>query len=69
MKHHAGLEAKDGIILGASNVHHLRENLEDLTKGPLPQSMLDAFEEAWEKVKATSPAYFRTTATRFQIKK
>ncbi|KAG0048730.1 hypothetical protein BGZ83_006333 [Gryganskiella cystojenkinii] len=60
MNHHSGLEAKDGIIIGASQLKHLEENLEDLKKGPLPKAMVEAFDEAWEKVKAVSPTYFRS---------
>ncbi|KAG0048731.1 hypothetical protein BGZ83_006334 [Gryganskiella cystojenkinii] len=69
MKHHSGLDGKDGLILGASQVHHLEENLKDLTKGPLPQAMIEAFDEAWEKVKPVSPTYFRTANTRFPVKR
>ncbi|KAF9359148.1 hypothetical protein BGX26_013001 [Mortierella sp. AD094] len=64
MRHHSGMEAKDGIIIGASSLHHLEENLVDLAKGPLPQSMVEAFDEAWEHVKASSPYYFRGPSAR-----
>ncbi|KAF9977500.1 hypothetical protein BGZ75_010291 [Mortierella antarctica] len=59
MRYHSGLDAKDGIIIGASSLRHLEDNLKDLAKGPLPQAMVDAFDRAWEKVRATSPSYFR----------
>ncbi|KAF9947038.1 hypothetical protein BGZ65_009187 [Modicella reniformis] len=59
MRHHSGLEAKDGIILGASNLQHLEQNLKDLEKGPLPQAMIDAFEDAWERVKPVASHFFR----------
>jgi len=68
MKHHSGLEAKDGIILGASRIEHLEQNLEELTKGPLPQVMVEAFEDAWEKVKPMSSTYFQTSDNRFPAK-
>ncbi|KAI7828105.1 Aldo/keto reductase [Gamsiella multidivaricata] len=68
MRHHSGLEAKDGIILGASSVKHLEENLADLEKGPLPQAMLDAFDRAWEHVKPTSQSYYNPSTSRLRFK-
>ncbi|KAG0205342.1 hypothetical protein BGX28_003050 [Mortierella sp. GBA30] len=59
MRHHSGLEGKDGIIIGASSIHHLEANLAGLDKGPLPQAMIDAFDAAWEHVMAASPYYYR----------
>ncbi|KAG0202404.1 hypothetical protein BGX28_005065 [Mortierella sp. GBA30] len=58
MAHHSALRAQDGVILGASSLKHLNENLLDLAKGPLPQTVVQAFDEAWEHVKACSPKYF-----------
>ena len=58
MRYHSGLEAKDGIILGASSVKHLEENLTDLEKGPLPESVVEAFDQAWDHVKPVSTNYF-----------
>ena len=63
MKHHSGLNGKDGIIIGASNVHHLEENLRELEKGPLPEEMVKAFDEAWEHVKVCCPSYFKDEDT------
>ncbi|KAF9116043.1 hypothetical protein BGW39_002841 [Mortierella sp. 14UC] len=59
MRHHSSLTAKDGIILGASTVAQLEESLTELEKGPLPEAMLKAFDDAWEHVKATTSWYFR----------
>ncbi|KAF9898983.1 hypothetical protein EC991_009824 [Linnemannia zychae] len=59
MRHHSGLTAKDGIIIGASTVAQLEESLTELHKGPLPEAMVKAFDEAWEHVKATTSWYFR----------
>ncbi|KAG0326142.1 hypothetical protein BGZ99_010047 [Dissophora globulifera] len=58
MRHHSGLTVRDGIILGASSVTHLESNLTDLEKGPLPESIVVAFDEAWEHVKPTAANYF-----------
>ncbi|KAF9376362.1 hypothetical protein CPB97_010850 [Podila verticillata] len=62
MAHHSGLGPNDGIIIGASSLHHLEENLKDLAKGPLPEAMVTAFDEAWEHVKVACPAYFKDEA-------
>lgn len=58
MRHHSGLGAKDGIVLGASNVKHLKDNLAALEGAPLPQAMIDAFDEACEVAKPVSQPYF-----------
>ncbi|KAG0044413.1 hypothetical protein BGZ83_010358 [Gryganskiella cystojenkinii] len=67
MRHHSGLEAKDGIIIGASSVEHLEVNLKGLAKGPLPESMVQAFDDAWEKIKPAALYYVRPAAARFPI--
>ncbi|KAG0316042.1 hypothetical protein BGZ97_007515 [Linnemannia gamsii] len=58
MRHHSGLGAKDGILIGSSSVVQLEESLTELEKGPLPEEMLKAFDDAWEHVKATTVWYF-----------
>ncbi|GJJ68361.1 aflatoxin B1 aldehyde reductase [Entomortierella parvispora] len=63
MTHHSGLNAKDGIIIGASSMHHLEENLKELEKGPLPKEMVRAFDEAWEHVRVCCPTYFKDEAS------
>ena len=59
MVHHSDLGPNDAIIIGASSLHHLEDNLKDLEKGPLPQEVLEAFDAAWEHVKVTCPSYFK----------
>lgn len=58
--HHSMLDASrgDAVILGASKLSHLTQNLEALKKDPLSSKLLDAFEEAWGICKADSPEYF-----------
>ncbi|KAF2429259.1 keto reductase [Tothia fuscella] len=58
--HHSLLKAEhgDAIIIGASKVAHLEENLVNLEKGPLPDDVVKAFDEAWGIVKATAVPYF-----------
>ena len=51
---HSALRADDGVLIGASSLHQLEENLrccssaKDEENGKLPQAVLDAFEEGWE---------------------
>lgn len=52
-------ELGDGILLGASRIEQMEQNLIAVTKGELPQSILDAMDSAWEIAKPDSPAYFK----------
>lgn len=52
-------DRNDGILLGASRQEQLRQNLEAADKGPLPDGILAAIDEAWEVAKPDSPAYFK----------
>ena len=52
-------ERGDAIIIGASKLNHLQQNIESMNAGPLPESMLKAFEQAWQLTKADSPEYFK----------
>lgn len=60
LEHHSQLkeEMGDAIIVGASSVKHLEDNLVDLEKGPLPEEVVQAVEEAWPLVKGVAPNYF-----------
>ncbi|KAF9967823.1 hypothetical protein BGZ70_008051 [Mortierella alpina] len=60
MMHHAGLHARDGVVIGVSSVQHLEENLQAMAQGPLPTAVVVAFDEAWEEVKVACPSYFKT---------
>lgn len=51
-------EKNDAIIVGASSVKHLEENLVDLEKGPLSEDVLEVLEKAWLKTKAVAPKYW-----------
>ncbi|KAL4862255.1 hypothetical protein BDV12DRAFT_190527 [Aspergillus spectabilis] len=59
LKHHSQLrqELGDAIIVGASSVNHIRNNLDDLEKGPLPDNIVQTVEEAWPFVKGSAPKY------------
>ena len=48
----------DAIIIGASKLSHIEQNIETVKAGPLPEDVLAAFENAWAMTKADSPEYF-----------
>ena len=47
----------DAVILGVSKLHHLESNLEAIKKGPLPEEVVNVFEEIWTEIKPDAPAY------------
>ena len=59
VQHHSALTPEDGIILGASSVTQLKQNLEDSEKGPLPEEVVKALDEARLIVGASVPTYWR----------
>ncbi|EGN92453.1 hypothetical protein SERLA73DRAFT_191099 [Serpula lacrymans var. lacrymans S7.3] len=60
-QHHSALLPTDGIILGASSAKQLEQNCADSEKGPLPEEVVQALDEANRIVKAygSAPVYFR----------
>ena len=52
-------ELDDGILLGASRQEQMEQNLNAASKGPLPEAIVAAMDEAWEMAKTDSPAYFK----------
>lgn len=60
MLHHSMLsgERGDAVILGASRLSHLQQNLQAFAEGPLPEEIVTAFTQAWTLCRADSPAYF-----------
>jgi aflatoxin B1 aldehyde reductase len=60
LNHHSMLDpAKgDGIIVGASRMDQLEQNLSATQKGTLPKSIAEAFNTAWEEARPESPEYF-----------
>lgn len=59
--HHSALnmaDGRDGIVLGVSSLAQLESNLKDVQKGPLPQEVVDALDQAWLVAKATAPNYW-----------
>jgi len=58
--HHSQLKKEHGdtVIIGASSVAHIEQNLNDFEKGPLPAAVLKAVDDAWDIVKPVQPKYF-----------
>lgn len=61
---HSALNENDGVLLGASSVSQLEQNLNAclaaVEKGPLPPSILQAFDQAWEITKDGAFPYWRS---------
>ena len=62
ISHHSILDfnRNDAIILGVSDIGQLKSNLSYLNLEPLPQTLFEAYEISWKKLKDTSKPYFRT---------
>ncbi|KAH7336437.1 NADP-dependent oxidoreductase domain-containing protein [Rhexocercosporidium sp. MPI-PUGE-AT-0058] len=60
MEHHSLMKRENGdaVIVGASSVKHLEENLNDLEKCPLPDDVVETLEKAWLGVKGVAPKYW-----------
>ncbi|KAF7363400.1 GTP binding [Mycena sanguinolenta] len=58
-QHHSVLGEQDGVILGASSASQLKQNCEDSAKGPLPEAVVAALDEAWEISRGTASIYWR----------
>ena len=48
----------DAIIIGASRLNHLTQNMNAVKAGPLPEDVVEAFDKAWAVTKADSPEYY-----------
>ncbi|PPQ63338.1 hypothetical protein CVT24_006711 [Panaeolus cyanescens] len=61
ISHHSQLkrEYNDAVLIGASSLKHIKENLVDLEKGPLPDEVVKVLDDAWEGVKPHASSYFR----------
>ncbi|KAH6682557.1 putative aflatoxin b1 aldehyde reductase-like protein [Halenospora varia] len=58
---HSALNIKDGndgVIIGVSSIEQLDQNLKDCEKGPLPQEVLDALDQAWRVSLPDTPNYW-----------
>ena len=59
VQHHSILTPEDGVILGASSSVQLDQNCADSEKGPLPDEVLAALDEAARIVGNDVPPYWR----------
>ena len=59
--HHSRLSAKDGdgIILGASKLSHLQENLAHVGGGKLADEIVEILDQGWQQIKPDCFKYFR----------
>lgn len=48
----------DAILIGASKLNHLLENMNTIKAGPLPDEVVEAFETAWNVCHCDSREYF-----------
>lgn len=60
LMHHSKLDKKfgDKVIIGASSEKHLEQNLLDFEKGPLPEDVVQALDEAWKITKGVAYSYY-----------
>ncbi|PGH14597.1 hypothetical protein AJ79_02932 [Helicocarpus griseus UAMH5409] len=64
LHHHSALKiedrgrTRDGIIIGVSSFAQLQQNLADVEKGPLPEDVVKALDEAWLVAKPTTADYW-----------
>jgi aflatoxin B1 aldehyde reductase len=60
LKHHSALQEdlKDAVIVGASSIKHLEDNLASLEKDVLPRDVVEAVENAWPLAKGVAPKYW-----------
>ena len=60
LAYHSMLDARrgDAIIIGASGLNHLLQNIEAVKAGPLPEEVANAFGTAWTVALPDSPEYF-----------
>jgi len=59
--HHSMLSAAagDALILGASRISHLTENIAACDAGPLPSEIVRTFDQGWEMTRPACMKYFR----------
>lgn len=61
LAYHSMLNAErgDGIIIGASKVYQIEQNIVALNNGPLSDDMVEVINDAWEICKKDAPEYYR----------
>ncbi|KAH9951197.1 Aldo/keto reductase [Amylocystis lapponica] len=58
--HHSLLKREygDAVLIGASSMQHIEQNLVDFEKGPLPDEVVNVLDEAWLSVSPYASNYF-----------
>jgi aflatoxin B1 aldehyde reductase len=54
--HHTAIEC---VILGASKLEQLDQNLKSAEEGPLSAETLEALDKVWERLRGVTPKYNR----------
>ncbi len=52
---HSDLKEGDGIIIGGSRLEQIGANVDDVSKGRLPEEVLRVVDEIWEMVRGEAP--------------
>ncbi|OTB16244.1 hypothetical protein K445DRAFT_317223 [Daldinia sp. EC12] len=63
LAYHSVLGEDDGIILGATKVEQLRQNIEDIGKGPLPREIVQVIDKIGETIDALGGGDFEVRPT------
>jgi aflatoxin B1 aldehyde reductase len=63
--HHSALRpahkgGNDGIVIGVSSIEQMEQNIADIRKGPLPEDVVEALEEAWRVARGSSQEPWHT---------
>ncbi|CAK5275984.1 unnamed protein product [Mycena citricolor] len=58
--HHSLMKREfgDAVLIGASSMAHIKQNLADFEKGALPEDVVEALDEAWAGVKGIANPYY-----------
>ncbi|KAF2729736.1 Aldo/keto reductase [Polyplosphaeria fusca] len=48
----------DGLVIGASSISQLKNNLEVIERGPLPKEVVDVLDRGWRIAKGQAPEYW-----------
>jgi len=59
LRYHSELKEQDGIIIGASKLLHYESNMQSLSKGPLPNDLVESFNKASNLCQGVCPDYSR----------
>ncbi|KAJ5354242.1 Aldo/keto reductase [Penicillium brevicompactum] len=60
LSHHSQLDEKlgDGVVIGSSSPQQLRENMDAMKSGPLPDEVIDALNQGWEVIRGKELLYW-----------